>query len=1426
MVTRKKKVTIIVGGVGLTLVALLAYLSSIPGVTVTGLTDYYCADRCNITFTICTAKNDLYFNISNPFYFSNGAVLERLVDHGGNFSLYGKTLKAGQCWNLTAIVKKDKAIGVKYGFSAGGVNVDPWLYPEIPQGKDTVYKDGIAIISNPEATCLWKNASSPERDCYIEMEVENFNTGTIAISNLNQTWKRGVTGLKVLYSTTIENYTTTIKNESCLDSRTRRFNQSLCYNISGYKYTNWKPFALSSMPVGKVGVRLEFKDSLTVQGGVYIKNQFNLTLNNVELDPDITTCSVLSSNNVYLITADFGPVGFTGPCLDGDDESNITLDCQSHSFYGYNNANTGGIGFSSDSVYNYNITVRNCRISKFEVGLDTGGYSYQTDNVTITNMTIFDMHGTSYGGTGLSIGWGMNINLTNINSSYNTQLDYIFNPGSDEACPTISVTNCNATNKVLGFINANNTVYANKDVGEIYVCASNNVSLINITMIGLGQSNQIEIYDSPNSRVQNLYQYGGRIGLYPSGYSQNFTAINFTVANNYYYGVAAYQHNSSYINGTVLANKDIGMLMGEVDNNVISGVNFSNGRNVGLEPWGQGGAPSNTIIKDNYFFNNTGSGIRFECGTWHTVFTNFTVYNNKFNNSNGSSSMVNINFSQCTSGSIYFNTTKTSATNIIGGSNIGGNAYFNNAGTDTSTTCLDENLDDICDVYKTLYATTSSYDYLPLFNGTYHPLWSNNMTNTTAAGASTLYSLMWNSTDKVNSNNSAYYFCYFNGDPAVETNGSGDIEAGDQGYIAPLEQSYNWTSEDKEAGTQAFTATATYAQTGQKLPTTNAQDTSGANNWTTPANLYLDDASRTTAISIVSKKHYWGGFAMGIPAAYTNITMNSIDVVTQGSCNVSSTTVTHTVAISNNSGATRCPTTASVSYTTTTDTNKTTTTGLWGCTWTVAQANGIWIWFNATTIPASRQIRVDAAWVNISYYVNEKEANRTWVAYTTVNGNQYDNIDKVKATLTVTVYDPGGSNSTGWNDLRPDMEVGFWNGTNFINNTFCRLNTTMGETRNTTAYNCTVSTTDSTVRAGWGTLANRKVQIRGVYFDSYSTYLDAISVTGVYAGIDGRNNSGVEKNQTAVTYSNVIAGALYTTLTNVTVVVNVSKYNNTGSVARGNNATNLWLSLYNGATYQDFGPFNVAGTGNVTMSTQDPTILADWTYAPDRDMKVQAIYMDAYDGGNVDAINWTDVWVYITSTESDMTNDPAVMFTDAMCPTPKSICYANVTKTASSTVGATVQWGFTANNTLGQSNSTACSTPFTYLTTSPGGPDINLSFGPPSTTGVRIGQCGPQIQNDSAVPENQTATYGIDYVCNNGTATGTIQIKLSGATNPGWPNVWASNTSISTYLINLTTTYQTIYTDLTANSCSYIWLRANCTNASIGMGVYEDYRII
>ena len=107
----------------------------------------------------------------------------------------------------------------------------------------------------------------------------------------------------------------------------------------------------------------------------------------------------------------------------------------------------------------------------------------------------------------------------------------------------------------------------------------------------------------------------------------------------------------------------------------------------------------NNTIRNNNITNNAvgNAGLLIEDASSN----NNTIYNNFLNNT--------INAGD--SGTNFWNVTNQTGPNIIGGSYIGGNAWYSPTGNGYSQTCVNENGDGFCD---TQYNGTTFIDYLPL----------------------------------------------------------------------------------------------------------------------------------------------------------------------------------------------------------------------------------------------------------------------------------------------------------------------------------------------------------------------------------------------------------------------------------------------------------------------------------------------------------------------------------------------------------------------------------------------------------------------------------------------------------------------------------------------------------------------------------------
>ena len=130
-----------------------------------------------------------------------------------------------------------------------------------------------------------------------------------------------------------------------------------------------------------------------------------------------------------------------------------------------------------------------------------------------------------------------------------------------------------------------------------------------------------------------------------------------------------------------------------------------------------------------------------------------------------------------------------------------------------------------------------------------------------------------------------------------------------------------------------------------------------------------------------------------------------------------------------------------------------------------------------------------------------------------------------------------------------------------------------------------------------------------------------------------------EINKTATNYTNINIAGLSAPLLNITIIVYVSAYNNSiSAAAAGNNAADLDVSLYNGSSWIKIGKLGITGTGNYSISTTDPTILAAWVTQANRDLSIRGIYLDYRNSTARDFINYTGVRAKVNYSEAPTVN--------------------------------------------------------------------------------------------------------------------------------------------------------------------------------------------
>jgi hypothetical protein len=191
---------------------------------------------------------------------------------------------------------------------------------------------------------------------------------------------------------------------------------------------------------------------------------------------------------------------------------------------------------------------------------------------------------------------------------------------------------------------------------------------------------------------------------------------------------------------------------------------------------------------------------------------------------------------------------------------------------------------------------------------------------------------------------------------------------------------------------------------------------------------------------------------------------------------------------------------------------------------------------------------------------------------------------------------------------------------------------------------CVLQLTNSTSSAnttmaivGSGTSVTCYANMTGLGYDSYTAKVfsnDTVNNTGVVATGFTIAVLIFDESGTYVTYNDVITADPTKTLANITILVNVTAYNNSGSVSNNNANPLLSMEIYNGTNWLNTGNITPTGTGNYTTSTTEPTILAAWNTTANADIRIRGMLLDK-NGTNTDQINYTDIVVSTESTSAD-----------------------------------------------------------------------------------------------------------------------------------------------------------------------------------------------
>ena len=457
-------------------------------------------------------------------------------------------------------------------------------------------------------------------------------------------------------------------------------------------------------------------------------------------DSMIFNCTQLTRPGLnYSLVNDIHNDQITNNCLNIF-AANITLDCQGHRIYSIQNYS----GIYSNST---NSTIKNCNITMGSWASTSGIYLNSSNHSTVFNNSI---SGQNYGGIFLHSSSNDTLTSNTVTNTYgegiyleyssnntlisNTGIgtiwegifiDYYSNNNILTSNTGISnsgfggiVLGVSSNNNILtsntGISNSsmgiylsdapnntliNNTGISNSGGGITIAYTSNNNTLINNTGISnSGTGIYLLTYPTKNILISNIGMSNSYIGILLSP-SPNNTLISDIGISNLSAGILLYVSPGNNLTNCVSSNNVYGLYISDSNGTIVTNLTAKNNSAYGIFLQGDAG---NNIIKNSFIQLNNGSAFSFN----NSVISpkNNSIYNNYFNSS--------VAFSNLSASSKnYFNTTKTTGTNIVGGNFLAGNYWAAPNGTGFSQTCTDGG-NGICTTSYNLDGI--NFDYLPL----------------------------------------------------------------------------------------------------------------------------------------------------------------------------------------------------------------------------------------------------------------------------------------------------------------------------------------------------------------------------------------------------------------------------------------------------------------------------------------------------------------------------------------------------------------------------------------------------------------------------------------------------------------------------------------------------------------------------------------
>ncbi|MEA3514986.1 MAG: NosD domain-containing protein [Nanoarchaeota archaeon] len=366
-----------------------------------------------------------------------------------------------------------------------------------------------------------------------------------------------------------------------------------------------------------------------------------------------------------------------------------------------------------------NASITNSDFSNLEYGI----YLDYSDSNFISNITS-NLHDMS----GLQMGYSDSNRFTNILSNSNGG-GFWFVGSNSNNFSHMTINNNTVTG--IYFSSSNSNIFSNitanfnegpgySDGRGIYASGSNNN--FSDMILNSNKNNGVTISGSSNyisNIIANLngkgISVGGSYNIISNITAMNSSSSGISISNSYSVisDIISSQNGQDgiYISGSynnlsnVISNSNkIGIDCDNSQHNKLSNITIKNNNDYGIRMTRN--SDYNSIIGCR-IENNNKAGINLS--SYYSSRPEFNIfYNNIFNNSLNfliDSSITNPN---------YWNTTNHTATNIINGTIIGGNAWATPAGTGYSQTCMDSDEDGICDEQYNLTVDGLNFDYFPL----------------------------------------------------------------------------------------------------------------------------------------------------------------------------------------------------------------------------------------------------------------------------------------------------------------------------------------------------------------------------------------------------------------------------------------------------------------------------------------------------------------------------------------------------------------------------------------------------------------------------------------------------------------------------------------------------------------------------------------